>query len=89
MTGTQQKLTGRIQVALPPSEAFRLFTPRGEEDWAEGWHPHFPAPAPDDTEPGTVFVTDAHGQTPYGWWPRGTRVRASYAGVTPGDGPAP
>lgn len=62
MTSTRQRLTGRIQIALPPGEAFRLFTPRGEQDWAQGWHPRFPAPAPDDTEPGTVFETHAHGR---------------------------
>jgi len=86
MTGTQRRLTGRIQVALPPGEAFRLFTPRGEQDWAPGWHPRFPAPAPDDTEPGTVFETSAHGQHTV-WLVTGRRPgkRISYARVTPGD----
>lgn len=46
---------------MPPREAFYLFTPRGEQLWAEGWQPHFPA-SPTDTEPGTVFVTTAHDQ---------------------------
>ena len=85
MTGTQRKLTGRIRVPLPPSEAFRLFTPRGEQDWARGWHPIFPAPAPDDTEPGTVFETSAHGQ--HAIWvvtDRQPGKRISYARVTPG-----
>jgi hypothetical protein len=86
MTGTQRRLTGRIQVALPPVEAFRLFTPRGEEDWAHGWHPRFPVPAPDDTEPGTVFETSAHGQHTV-WLVTGRQPgeRISYARVTPGD----
>lgn len=61
MTGTHRRLTGRIQVPLPPGEAFRLFTPRGEQDWAHGWNPRFPAQAPNDTETGTVFETSAHG----------------------------
>lgn len=61
MTGLRQRLTGRISVALPPAEAFRLFTPRGEQEWVHGWHPGFPAAAADDTEPGTVFTTSAHG----------------------------
>lgn len=79
------RLAGRIRVALPSAEAFRLFTPHGERDWAAGWDPRFPAPAPDDTEPGIVFETDAHGATTT-WvvldrWP-GRRVR--YARVTPG-----
>ena len=86
MTGTQRRLTGRIQVALAPSEAFRLFTPRGEQDWAHGWHPSFPAPAPDDTEPGTVFETSAHGQhTVWLVTDRQPGKRISYARVTPGD----
>jgi hypothetical protein len=62
VTSGRQRLAGRIQVDLPPGEAFRLFTPRGEEDWAHGWHPRFPVPAADDSEPGTVFETHAHGQ---------------------------
>ena len=61
MTGVRQRLAGRISVALPPAEAFRLFTPRGEQEWVHGWHPSFPATAADDTEPGTVFTTSAHG----------------------------
>jgi hypothetical protein len=86
VSGTRRRLTGRIRVALPPGEAFRLFTPRGEQDWAHGWHPHFPAPSPDDTEPGTVFETSAHGQDTV-WLVTGREAgkRISYARVTPGD----
>ena len=61
MTAARRLLTGRLQVALPPAEAFRLFTPRGEVDWAPGWQPQFPGPVGDDAAPGTVFETDAHG----------------------------
>ena len=87
MTGSgRRRLTGRIRVALPPGEAFRLFTPRGEQDWAPGWHPRFPAPAPDDTEPGTVFETGAHGQhTVWLVTDRQPGKHISYARVTPGD----
>ena len=85
MTSTQ-RLTGRILVDLPPGEAFGLFTPRGEENWAHGWRPQFPAPAPDDTEPGTVFETDAHGRHTI-WLVTGRQPgqRISYARVTHGD----
>ena len=86
MSGTRRRLTGRIEVALPPGEAFRLFTPRGEEDWAHGWCPSFPSPAPDDSEPGTVFETSAHGQQTI--WLVTSREAGkciSYARVTPGD----
>ena len=86
MTSTQQRLTGRIQVDLPPGEAFRLFTPRGEQDWVHGWQPRFPAPAPDDTEPGTVFETHADGQhTIWVVTGRAPGKRISYARVTPGE----
>jgi hypothetical protein len=85
VTGTR-RLTGRIQVSLPPDEAFRLFTPRGEQVWADGWHPHFPAPSADDAEPGTVFETSAHGQhTIWLVTDRQPGKRISYARVTPGD----
>ncbi|HEX4254055.1 MAG TPA: SRPBCC family protein [Streptosporangiaceae bacterium] len=84
MTGT--RLTGRILVALPPAEAFRLFTPRGEQDWAHDWLPHFPAETPDDAEPGTVFETSPHGR-PTVWvvTDRQPDRRISYARVTPAD----
>jgi hypothetical protein len=86
MTGTHRHLTGRIQVNLPPHEAFRLFTPRGEQDWVSGWQPRFAAPAADDTEPGTVFETDAHGQrTIWLVLDRQWGKRISYARITPDD----
>jgi len=59
----RRRLTGTVRVALPPAEAFRLFTPYGERDWAEGWEPRFPEQVTDDTAPGTVFQTLAHGVT--------------------------
>jgi hypothetical protein len=81
-----RRLTGRIAVGLPPGEAFRLFTPVGEQDWAHGWHPRFPSPVPDDAEPGTVFETSAHGQhTIWVVTSREAGKRISYARVTPGD----
>jgi hypothetical protein len=86
MTGTHRRLTGRIQVNLPPHEAFRLFTPRGEQDWVSGWQPRFPAPTADDAEPGTVFETDAHGQrTIWLVLDRQWGKRISYARITPDD----
>ena len=83
------RLTGRIRVGLPPGEAFRLFTPRGEQEWVHGWQPRFPAPAPDDTEPGTVFETHAQGQQGQHtiWLVTGREPgrSISYARVTPGQ----
>jgi hypothetical protein len=68
-----------------PTEA-TVRTPRGEQGWAPGWHPRFPAPVPDDTVPGTVLETSAHGQ--HATWlvtdcQPGKRI--AYARVTPGD----
>jgi hypothetical protein len=86
VTTNGQRLTSRIKVALPPAEAFRLFTPRGEQDWVHGWQPRFPAPAPDDTEPGTVFETRAHGEhTIWVVTDRQPGKSICYARVTPGE----
>ncbi len=85
-SSNRRRLTGRITVDLPPGEAFRLFTPRGEQDWAHGWRPRFPVAAADDSEPGTVFETDAHGQhTIWLVTSREPGKRISYARVTPGE----
>jgi hypothetical protein len=54
-------MTGHLTVALPPEEAFRLFTATGERDWAPDWDPHFPEPVDDETALGTVFQTGGHG----------------------------
>lgn len=85
MTSGQHRLTGRITIGLAPAEALRLFTPRGEQEWAHGWHPSFPGPASDDSEPGTVFETRAHGQhTVWVVTSREPGKSISYAQVTPG-----
>lgn len=62
-SNAQRHLTGTLTVRLPPDQAFRLFTPLGEQDWVQGWKPHFPAGVTDDTTPGTVFETNAHDQS--------------------------
>lgn len=55
------RLTGAFTLNLVPEKAFHLFTPRGERAWAAGWEPLFPVPTEDDSAPGTVFETNAHG----------------------------
>ncbi|UBU18531.1 SRPBCC family protein [Nonomuraea gerenzanensis] len=86
MSGAQYTLTGRVAVALPPGEAFTLFTPRGEELWVTGWRPRFRTRADDDSAPGTVFETGAAGE-PTIWVvvAREPGRRVSYARVTPGS----
>jgi hypothetical protein len=76
-------LTGRVHTGLPPEEAFVLFTPRGEERWAEGWRPHFPVEPVSDSEPGTVFAT--HHDTIWVVLDREPDRSISYARITPGD----
>jgi hypothetical protein len=74
-----RRLTGRIQVPLPPEEAFRLFTPRGEQDWVHGWRPHFPAPA-SVTCSRVALDTEIAGHR--GAWPRKAGRFACYAPVS-------
>lgn len=81
-----RRLVGRLGVPLAPAEAFDLFTPLGEREWIHGWEPHFPHGAHDDTEPGTVFETEAHGaRTTWVVVARDRPRRISYARVAPGD----
>ncbi|MEU4543650.1 hypothetical protein [Nonomuraea dietziae] len=73
-------------VPLPPEEAFVLFTPRGEERWAEGWEPVFRHPVDDDSAPGTVFETAARAESTI--WvvvDRRPGRLISYARITPGS----
>jgi hypothetical protein len=76
--------TVTISVPLPPEEAMRLFTARGERDWVEGWDPEFPAGEPAEEGEGTVFVTTADGRSTY--WVVAARASRSvrYARTTPG-----
>jgi hypothetical protein len=57
------RLVSHLRVSAPPVEAFELFTPIGEQAWAEGWAPIFPAGGPADPVPGLVFETVAPGGT--------------------------
>ena len=80
------RVTGTIELALPPDQAFELFTPSGERAWAEGWDPRFPCPTEEETEPGTVFTTD-HGEQRTVWTVvhREGHSAIAYSRTTPGD----
>lgn len=53
---------GDVRVALPIDEALPLFTAEGERRWVPGWEPRYPSPVTDETEPGTVWLTESeHG----------------------------
>jgi Polyketide cyclase / dehydrase and lipid transport len=77
--------SGVVPVALPPEEAFALFTPSGERAWAAGWDPRFPHVPDDETCAGTVFET-VHG-TPTTWVVTACEPGRSiaYARVSHGD----
>lgn len=93
------RLTGTVRLPAGARDPWALFTPRGEQAWAPGWAPRFPAEAVDDAEPGTVFQTSHDGQETV--WVVGGRTPGrsiQYARVTPGQmagtvtvtlGPAP
>ncbi|WP_116950016.1 SRPBCC family protein [Jiangella endophytica] len=86
MTGARHHLSGGLHVALPPADAFALFTPRGEVVWAPGWEPRFPVPTDDDAAPGIVFETEARGaRTSWIVLHRDPGRSISYARVTPGS----
>jgi hypothetical protein len=78
------RLQGTVPVALAPAQAMGLFTASGERSWAHGWEPAFPVPVDDETRPGTVFLTEAHG--PVTWVVAAHRPGRSirYALVEPG-----
>lgn len=86
VTSWRRRLTGRVSVPLPPEQAFRLFTPLGERDWAPGWEPRFPAATVDDSDPGTAFVTESSGHERT-WMvvDRELDRRIRYAAFSPGD----
>lgn len=57
MSGARRRLTGRLRVGLPPSEAFRLFTPAGERAHLHhlaGEEPQPPEGPPHDVPPGVL-----------------------------------
>jgi Polyketide cyclase / dehydrase and lipid transport len=78
------RLRGTVAVPVPPAEAIELFTPSGERRWASGWDPSFPAPAADETEPGTVFETNSHGPLTWVVVGRESGRSVKYAIVAPG-----
>lgn len=79
------RLEGTINVDAPPTEAFALFTPRGEERWVDDWSPQFPVCTDDDTVPGTVFETSTDEPTTWVVLDRDQPRQVSYARVTPGS----
>ncbi|MGW2275159.1 hypothetical protein [Streptomyces yangpuensis] len=78
-------MSAALRVPLPPEAAFRLFTARGERDWVPGWEPVFPVGTPDDTAPGTVWLTSSdEEETTWLVASRDFPHSVSYARITPG-----
>ncbi|MFK0232483.1 hypothetical protein [Streptomyces vinaceus] len=78
-------MSATLTLPLPPEAAFRLFTARGERDWVPGWEPVFPVETPDDTAPGTVWLTaSSEEETTWLVASRDFPRSVSYARITPG-----
>jgi hypothetical protein len=75
--------TAALRVEVPPDEALSLFTPEGEREWVEGWHPTYPAGLASD-KVGTVFVTGELDHATYWVIVESTGTARRYARVTPG-----
>ena len=85
MNHTRIRQRGRFQIALPPAQAFKLFTAEGERLWVPDWAPEILGPLPQ--EAGLVFLTGIGTQRTI-WTviesrPADGRVR--YSRVTPGS----
>ena len=81
----QRDYSHEIVVDRPVSEAFRLFTPKGEETWVPGWKPTYVRPDTDETCEEMVFTTgegeEATFWTCLKWQPESWHVR--YLRLTP------
>lgn len=78
---------GTVAVALPPKEAFPLFTARGELLWVPGWQPEFVHPASGELELDQVWLTRS-GEELTHWLVVALdreRRRVEYARITPGS----
>ena len=53
----QKDFSHEITVERPASEAFALFTPRGEEAWVPGWTPTYIRPENGETCEEMIFTT--------------------------------
>ena len=60
--------THAIQLPLPASRAFSLFTPQGERRWVPDWNPLFLHPSDGSLELGAVFLTQTDSDTTETIW---------------------
>lgn len=83
----RQEFSHEVAIPLPVSEAFPLFTPKGEEAWVPGWSPTYLWPASGETCEEMLFMTgeglDLTLWTCLQWQPDVWHVR--YQRTTPGS----
>ncbi len=74
-----------IVVDRPTSEAFPLFTPKGEEAWMPGWNPTYIRPVTGETCEEMIFITGESDEKTFwtclSWQPDQFHVR--YLRLTP------
>ena len=81
------ELSGRVEVAAAPAEAFRFFTPEGERLWVPGWEPEYLHPADGTLAEGLAFRTLHGGEMTLWLVSRCDRAAGAieYVRVTPGS----
>ncbi len=86
LSTTRIERRSELAVARPLAEAFSLFTPKGEIDWAEGWDPRIIWPPSGNVSRDMVFVTTRNGLETI-WavsWLDRDNCQVEYLRVTPG-----
>ena len=80
-----KQFSHEIRISAPVTEAFPLFTPKGEEAWVPGWAPRYLQPEDGETRADMVFTTGAGEEetvwTCLAWQPADWHAR--YLRVTP------
>ena len=81
----QKTFSHEITVDLAVSQAFPLFTPKGEESWVPGWKPNYIQPATGETCEEMIFTTGESEEKTFwtclSWEPDKWHVR--YLRITP------
>ena len=81
------ELTGRVEVAAAPADAFQFFTPEGERLWVPGWEPEYLHPPDGTLAAGLAFRTLHGGELTLWLVSRCDRAAGAleYVRVTPGS----
>jgi hypothetical protein len=83
----QTSFCHEISLPLVAEEAFRLFTPKGEEQWVPGWAPEYISPPSGEVGKEMIFTTGSGDEATLWicleWQPAERHVR--YLRATPGS----